>query len=250
MALLGVICWSGVLRAQVQLGMSNGNYNVMEAIRLNPAAAVDPIPFLDIHVVGAHAFIDNNYLFFPKNRFNVFQNRFDLEPETYNRIEKKHIFAQGAVSAFGFNLSRGKSAFGFMVSNRHVVSVRDIPFDMLDNLYNNWDIANQIGEGNSGGDFRMSYLAWTEFTGHYGRILWQEAFEMLTGTVRPKLILGTGGYHLRAEQFDYQVLSAQDINITDITARYAQTQLGFNQGMGLGMDLGVQYKIMTDRVDD
>lgn len=232
-------------QAQQQLGLMHGNYNVTEALRLNPAAAVAPKPYLDIHLVGVHAIFDNNLLYLPKSSFAPLFGRRSFDPQLNYTGNAKNGQLMGAVHGPSFNLSIQKWVVGAGVSVRNISSTRNIPVAMariLENDREDIDDTLNLNTFNED-DFRIGGFTWGELAFHVGRIVYQENQDMITVGVRPKLLVGIAGGQFAVNSFDYTPLSTVSVRFDNVKAEFVGTEAGF-AGLGAGVDLGVEYRFL------
>lgn len=237
--------------AQQQIGLMHGRYNVMENININPASAVAPLPYLDIHVVGAHAFLDNNYGYLKKSDFAPLIGRMGTTVSYNESNELKTGEAYGVARGPGFNLSYLEWAFGASLSVRSVTSFREIPYRMAAVLRNDrsdiHDTLNTNTYDETG--FTMSSLLWSELAIHVGRIVYQNDKHLITVAGRPKLLVGMAGQYLRTDAFKYTPLSTTRAQFDEVSGEYTGTELGLG-GFGWGLDIGVEYRAMEKRTNN
>lgn len=237
------------LFAQGEHGLAHGNYNVTEGIRINPARAVDPVPFFDFHVLGGNAFIDNNYIFLPDKEFNLFAAKFPNEAKDNFTLTKKHGQLEVNVLGPAFNYPFRKHTIGISTAIRNYTSIRDIPFHLAKNYFDEWENIDFHNQSFEGDEFRINSLTWEELGVHFGTIVYQEGFEMINVAGNLKYILGAGGFSFKAQNFDYTLIDQNNIAFTDVDAEYTATVPGTNQGRGWGLDLGFEYKKMLEPVN-
>jgi len=231
--------------AQQQLGLMHGNYNVTEALRLNPAAAVAPLPYLDIHTVGVHSFIDNNFLYLPKDKFHPFLGRRDFSFEYNFDDNDKFVQTMSAIHGPAFNLSYYRWAFGAGISLRTFGGARKLPIQMAEILEGDnitIDTANlpTLNED----DFRIGGFLWGELAMHVGRIVYQEDHDMITVGIRPKILVGLAGGQFAVRSFDYTPLTTESVQFDNVDGEFVGTEMGY-AGLGFGVDLGVEYRFLN-----
>lgn len=235
-------------KSQVPLGFANSNYSVVEASMLNPAAGVDPLPFLDMTFLGAHGFLHSNYAYLPKSEFNPILLKRGTEFQYSQSTNKKHLQANANVMGVSFNYPIGKLTIGMNTGIRNLISVRNLPANLAEQVANDWQTEDIIGKKYEGSNFRVNVISYEEIGVNIGAIAYQKEYEMVNVAVRPKILTGAGGYYLHAQSFNYAIIDTQNVEFSNINATYGGTETGFGRGLGVGVDLGVQYKFMTKSV--
>lgn len=235
-----------LLIAQGEMGLSHGNYNVTEAIRLNPAAAVDPRPYFDFHVVGGYGLLENNFIYFDRKNSNSFVGQLSTTPKSNSSHTKKSMQLEANAYGPAFNYPFGRFSVGISTAIRNYLSVRDIPFHLAKNYFENWKSMNLHGQSFESSPFRVNALSWEELGVHFGGIVHMRGFDMVNVAFNLKYLIGSGAFSFHAKDFSYSVQNQSDITFSNISAEYAAAVPGLNRGKGWGIDLGVQYKKMLE----
>jgi len=247
-----ILC-AATASAQERLGLANSNYAGTTGMPLNPSSMVDSKAWLDINLVGADVFAWNNFSYFGKGDFYVWDDVFsgNIPTSLYRTNGKqKHAAANIRVDGPSFTLSQGKNAFGFHTAARVFVSAEDLTEPTALFIREGLDYNPQRLVDYNQQKMGAYATAWAEIGLSYGRIVFQEGRDMINVGITAKYLMGIGHMSLYLEDLDHEVTSDEDWDIANVTGQYAMTEPGFANGHGFGVDLGVTYKRMLEDVDD
>lgn len=252
--LLAVLAVSvSTVSAQERIGLANSNYAGTTGMPLNPSSMVDSKAWLDINLIGADAFVWNNFVYLSKDNFYFWKNvpNGNIPAPLYRTNGKeKHGVVNIRVDGPGFTLSHGKNAFGFHTAARTFVSFEDITEPSAIHIYEGLDYDPQQGIAYQQDKMGVYATGWAEVGLSYGRIVYQQGTDMITAGITAKYLMGIVHVSAYLEDLDHTVVSDQDWNVTNLTGQYAITEPGFANGHGFGVDLGVTYKKMLEDVSD
>lgn len=253
--LLSVACIVGAttVTAQERVGLANSNYAGTTGMPLNPSSMVDSKAWLDINLVGADAFAWNNFEYFSKSDFYVWDDILKGNvPSTLYRVngKEKHGAVNLRVDGPSFTLSQGKNAFGFHTAARLFASAEDLTEPTAIFIHEGLDYNPQQQIDYTQQKMGVFATAWAEVGLSYGRIIYQQGRDMINVGGTAKYLMGIGHMSAYLDELNHTVVSDEDWNVTSLTGQYAITEPGFANGHGFGVDLGVTYKRMLTDVDD
>lgn len=253
--LFSVACIVGAttVTAQERVGLANSNYAGTTGMPLNPSSMVDSKAWLDINLVGVDAFAWNNFEYFSKNDFYVWDDILKGNvPSTLYRVngKEKHGAVNLRVDGPSFTLSQGKNAFGFHTAARLFASAEDIAEPTAIFMHEGLDYVPQREIDYTQQKMGVFATAWAEVGLSYGRIIYQQGRDMINVGGTAKYLMGIGHMSAYLDELNHTVVSDEDWNVTNLTGQYAITEPGFANGHGFGVDLGVTYKRMLTDVDD
>lgn len=238
------------LLAQETQGMALSNYSITNAVRLNPSLMVDPKAFLDINLVGVNGFAYNNYLFVPKSvKFPTGAASIGIK-ELGDKVSnaRKNGIINFLAAGPAFTAAIGRHSIGASISVRAVVNLRKLPPNFAKFVKDGLNYAPQHGVTWNDNNFNVKYMGWTEFAASYGYSFFQRGNDMWQGGVTLKRLVGLGHGALIIDNAEYFVPDTTNFEIANFTGRYAYSDIGWNNGRGWGLDLGVTYKKMKEDV--
>jgi len=246
-----IFCLAAVLAASTQaqesMGIANSNYAGTQGVHLNPSSIVDSKIWLDVHLIGAGAYVYNNYFYFPQA--TPFTRPF---PEGRDRYVLGNVYRGDLnVDIWGpaFTLSLGKHAIGLHTAIRSFTDATRIPAPMAKFMFEGLNYAPQLGIMYHAENIKATSLTWGEIGITYGTIISRKQDNLWTGGITAKYLSGINSLALDINKIDYEVLNDSDLYVTQVTGKYGMVEPGFGAGQGFSVDLGVAYKKMLDDVD-
>ncbi len=237
-----------VSHAQESMGIANSNYAGTQGVHINPANIIDSKIWLDVHLVGAGAYVYNNYFYFPQA--SAFTRPF---PEGRDRYVLGNVYRGDVnVDVWGpaFTLSLGKHAIGLHTAVRSFTDATRIPAPIAKFIFEGLNYAPQHDIEFSDKDFKATSLTWGEIGITYGTIISRKQKDLWTAGITAKYLSGINSIALDVESINYNVQNDSDLYVRPITGKYGMVQPGFGAGQGWSIDLGVNYKKMLDDVDN
>ena len=233
--------------AQEMLGIANSNFAGTNGVALNPASMVDSKVWLDVNIVGADVYLNNNFVFFSKEDFYFWDNVPSGNiPDLRRKDDRKIRRAQVQVKAMGpaFTLALGKHAFGLHTGARVFVSAEGVPQPLAVSMFEGLRYEPQLGIDYSHDQFRVNALGFAEIGLSYATIISSHRENLITAGLTFNYLIGIANISLEADEFDYNILNEDDLRIDRFTGDYSIAEPAFNSGNGFGFDIGVQYKRM------
>ena len=259
------------LSGQEMLGMVNSNYSGVNGLIANPSSGLNSKYWLDIHLVGAGIFAENNFLYIPQEDFWIFDLLdSDYSLPRYGQYERpamvlentniKEAYTHNRLilpSVMYANVNRGYAA-GLMLQSRFAGSGGNIPYDVANFGWYGLEYTAQHNIEYDDYDIHSAALAWSEIGLNFARVVKRERFDLWTVGVTAKYLLGHAGFFVNVENVRYVVLNDSTVDIRNMNARlgyaapldYASNTSpgpgGYITGRGLGFDLGITF-IRTPR---
>ncbi|HLN53257.1 MAG TPA: DUF5723 family protein [Lentimicrobium sp.] len=246
--------------AQEMVGISNTKYNAIHGAILNPALPVLSPFYLDINIITAHVFIQNNFIYIKKeeDKFNRFLKGEVESPDNkfyydYYTPDLKHAYTNFRLLGPSFTIIAGKNAFGLSVAIRSATSFRNIPMHVAKFLYEGlyfppqYDIRYDQSE-------RMSFanLEFGEFGLSFSRIIHNQGLDIWSVGGTLKILPAFAGAYAFSEHVDFEVPHYDTLTVYDADME-AGLSLPLNyetdefkgtplfKGFGAAMDLGIVY---------
>ena len=245
---------------QEMWGVVNGNYSGINSTLINPANMLHTKLYMDVNVVTADLFFENNAFYIHKGDFKPvsFLRSDDNLPEYgkdslpfdyYRNDQRKDLHFSALVLGPSFSVSRRDDAFGFRTGFRTVLSARDVPHELIPFSYEglNYEPLHNINYNND--VMLITGMSWTEIGFSYARTIYRRGPDHLTAGITAKFLLGVAGAYFDIENMDYIVNNDSTLNIRNIRG-----ELGFSSstadgplfsGKGFAFDLGLVYEKMS-----
>jgi hypothetical protein len=264
-----LILLTAPVRSQEMLGLVNGNYAGVNSAIINPSLLLNSRLYMDINVVAADVFHQNNYLYISKDEYNFFDffkkdYTIELHPVehsngdrpfyTNNNKSNKQFYTNVIVQGPSAMLVANDHAFAIQTSFYTVNVIKDLPYDMANFFYYDLSYAQQRNILFTHDDeYNFSTLTWSEISFSYAYVLKKYSRNRWTVGITLKKLLGHAGTYFNSYKTDYYVPNGSTVDILDITADvgYAlpidySTNDGFYgsfiKGYGVGFDLGMTYQ--------
>ncbi len=243
----------------------NSRYSGINGIQLNPAVTVSSPYYLDINILSAGIFEENNYVYFSKQdyRFLRFFEKNAVYPThapdfktVYDLYSSPDKNGYGNVRIMGpsASLTIGRHAFGFFTAARSATSFRNVPYEMAKFFFEglHYDPQEDINYVDNQ-KISVSNLEWAETGFNYSCVVKNTGLDYWTAGATIKILLGYAGAYARSNHVDYEVLDSDTLQVNSVTgeAGYA-LPLNYRdntflnaplfRGKGVGFDLGVTYE--------
>ena len=248
------------------LGIVNSSFAGITGTMINPAVNVTSPYYLDINILAADIFVENNYVYLAKEEY-LFRRFFSKSPQFpthgadnnliaydyYNKKDKK-AYANIRVLGPSFALTFGKHSFGLVTGARAVISAKNIPYDLAKFSFEQFEYIPQFDINYI--DNRNIYnaqLAWAEIGFNYSYVFKQQSLDYWAAGITIKNLLGYGGGYVNTENADYVMLEHDTLIVHSLTGEagyslpldYETNTLARNplfRGKGIGFDLGLIYE--------
>ena len=243
--IITIIVWlSGyeVTFGQMQMGIAHDNINVTEKIRLNPAHAVDPRPWLDINVIGFYMFGASNAAYLEAEEFKPFKGQIPNSLGQNYDVNKVNGQIEAMIAGPAVNVSLGKYSIGVSSAFRNYAVGRKIPKEFAQGLIYGLQIPEYYGDTLSGDNYRAKFMSFIEVGVNGGMIIHQKGNNVINLGVNFKYHIGIGGLSFLADNFSYAMHDSIDATVTNFTGKYGGSDIGFHPGTGASMDLGFVYQ--------
>lgn len=263
-----VLGWASIPRlgfAQEMAGLSFGNYSGISSVRANPAFLTGSKVYLDVNILGAGAFFDNNFAYIPNDSVNFWTLvRGGSLPASYGKFyynsfytyytKRQYNAAAAVASVLGPSvmLQAGKHAFGISFSARSYHSSWHTPNSVLQTIYNGKPDISLINREQQIRNLNFASLSWMELGFHYAYDFYNRYGNKLTAGASLKLLYGVEGSYVSIKSFKYRWQDSKIIHIDSVNASmgfslpvdYNNSTAKFNpltKGHGIGLDLGFVY---------
>lgn len=228
------------------MGIVNDNYLPMHQHRLNPSAIVDQKPWISFNIIGAEAYANGNFVYFPSDRLSP-ANSFETVDYNNSHDEMKG-FVVGEFAGPSISMVLGKSSVALHTRARSYTAIDRIPAVVGQIITD--ESTDNIADGTySITNGRGKTMSWAEVGLTYGRILWTNSRnrQMLNGAINVNRIYGI-------QQASFLINDGiMDVEEGRGTLRYAIGSYSYAEpewkaGKGWGTNIGFTYKKMIDDV--
>ena len=236
-------------QAQERFGLSNSNYSGTTGTFLNPSSIVDNKVWLDIRLMGAGAWLHNNFLHIPNSTAYPYLNG-STTPQYGDNYDNnklnRHVYMQGHVTGPAGQLNIGEHAFAIGTSVRTYTNVNRVPADLAKLSIEGFDYLSLQNQDLSARNMSVDHISFAEISLTYGKILRKDHLGILTGAASLKLLSGITSAHFRADNLNYLVNDTNDMVVADFDGRLKYADPAWMAGKGLGLDIGFTYKRTTE----
>jgi len=252
--ILLVLCLPSVLFAQEQYGAAFSNYTPTNSVFLNPSSMLDAKTWLDIHIVGAGTYANNNFVSLNHtNWVRVLRTQGEgldeNDVEFHQNKNKYQAYNRTFAQVLSAVWSQGDHAAGLFFNVRSYTAARGIPDYAAQFIENgvpeytpqhniDYSLKNVYASSVNYGEIQLSY-AYT---------FYKKRKDMLMGGISIKKFLSIGGAAANIYNMNFNVRSDSLLSVFELDADGMVTpdpQLYAKGGMGL--DLGFTYqKMMSD----
>ncbi len=269
-----VIMASGPLHAQEMLGIVNSTYSGISGTTINPANTVASPFYIDINIVAANVFFENNNIYLAKDEYR-FKRFFEKNPEFpthgeddnlivydyYNRKNKKG-FANVRLLGPSFAVTVGRHSFGMVTGARAFMSTKNVPYEMAKFVFEQLEFPPQYDINYvDNQDVYNAEMAWAENGINYSYMFIKRGLDSWSAGITVKDLRGFGGAYMYLDNADYVMLDKDTLIVRNVNLEggyslpldYRGNAVDLNpffKGKGIGVDLGVIYQKKQRVVQD
>ena len=256
-------------RSQEMLGLISSNYTGVNAVLINPSSLHSSKLYLDVNIIGAGVFLENNYLYIAAEDYkftDFFRQGYTLPTHPTNNgagerpfysidnTYDKQVFASARAIGPSAMLQVNDHAFAISTGVRTINMVRNLPYDIANYFYYGLGYLPQRNDRFvNAEEFNTTTMSWSEFALSYALILKKYYKNKWAAGVTVRGLLGHGATYINGYHADYTVPDGETIDIheLDMDIGYAlpvdyntNSYLpgGFVKGKGVSFDLGVTYQ--------
>ena len=239
------------LHSQENSGIIHSNYAPTNSVLINPSSIGDSKIYWEINLIGAAAFIDNNYVFSPNfSGITAITNPSGVEGVIDNfKPGDKFGFIDVALHGPSFYLNLGKHAVGITTQLRTIVDGRNIDANLAKFMFEGFKYLPQRGIEYTTNNTKINTMAWGEIGLNYAYTFKQKNTNMYIGGISLKRLFGITHLGTNIDEATFLVPDTNDIVFSSVQGKYGLSAPSFNAGRGWSVDLGFTYKKTIDEVD-
>jgi hypothetical protein len=230
--------------AQEHFGIMGSTRAPANTMLLNPSSICDSRAFVDIHLIGAGAFAQNDFVYLNGDNFSL-GNLAAIDTVDFNRSKAPfHAYASGFVQGPGATFAIKQHAFGIYTGARTVVDARGIPESLSDYIIEGFQYPPLMGQRQNIRNVRTSGLAWGEIGLSYATIVGRRPDMLTLGGITVKKLYGIMGAGVLLDEWAYTVIDSSTMQTHSLRGEYGFNEPAWNSGSGWGFDIGVTFKKM------
>lgn len=253
------------MKAQEMWGITMSNNAGSTGALLNPTAIVNSKLYLDINLVTADVFFENNYGYIHNEDYSLF--KFITNSSTFPKYgpdempfdhyygkNDKYVYSSELIKGPSFMVAMGRHAFALHTGARALTSANAIPYDIANFGYYGLDYYKQHNIDYHSNNYGSSALVMGEIGLTYAFAFRKISMEDWSAGITIKRLFSVAGGYMHANDVNYMVLNDTTINIKNLNAELGYSMpLDYNnndfpddgpliKGGGFGFDLGVTFQ--------
>jgi len=255
-------------------GIVTSNFAGSNGTLLNPCAINTSKLYMDVNLLTADIFFDNNYGYIHKEDFRLFDffgknaafpeyGPDSLPLDHYYGTNDKYVYSSQLIRGPSFMISYGRHAFAFHTGARSLVSANAIPYHIANFGYYGLDYEEQHNIDYQNRDFGAATAVLGEIGFTYAFSIRKISMEDWTGGITVKRIFSPGGGYFRINDLNYITVNDSTVNIKNLNGEVGYSlpfdyDLPLNdsvngipyvdplfKGGGFGFDFGVTFQNKT-----
>ena len=218
-----------IAQAQEMWGIATSNFAGSSGIMLNPCAISTSKLYMDINILTADVFFENNYAYIHNEDYSLFKyigkspqfpeyGPDSLPVDHYDGTNDKYIYSSQLVIGPSFMLAYGRHAFAFHTGARAITSAHGIPYAMANFGYYGLDYAPQHNVDYHNQNFGVSSLVMAEVGLTYSFSFRKISNQDWTAGFTIKRMFSPAGGYSYANDINYIVVNDSTINIKNLNA--------------------------------
>jgi hypothetical protein len=250
------------LTAQERLGISNSVYAGINGVWINPSNIAGSPFKIDINIVTAHTFIDNNYDYLYKANLPVLLKNYKSVINSYNEYNVSHAFMSKIMVYDKYNsadknvyqslLLQGPSVllsykdwgFAFITGFRQGLSAINVAPKLAKVAFEGMTYHTLSRQYIDIPDFRINSAAWMELGLSAARIIKLKKDKILKAGITFKYLLGFSGAYIHNKSSVIYYPNDNDMDFYFVNADYGHAIPPSKPeivGSGQSVDLGITF---------
>ena len=247
--LLTTLFFPLLLLGQEQFGAAFSNYTPTNSVHLNPSSMLDAKTWLDIHIVGAGVYANNNLVSLNNTNYTRIARTngtgiSDDNIQFHHGKNKYHAYVRGFAEVLSAVWSQGNHAVGFSLGARSFTTVRGIPGDAVDLIEKGLQDSTIQNRAYSFSNIRAASLNFAQIQLSYGYTFYRKRRDMMMGGISIKKFLAIGGGAASLYNINGTVLSDTTLSGGLQGDVMYTPQPHLSAKGGFGFDLGFTYQKM------
>ena len=247
--LLVCLCYGSKSIAQNAFGALHSNFTPTNSLYLNPSSMLDSKVWLDINIVGAGVYVNNDLVNLNNHSLiSLLMGATVLDTDLdYNQNQKKyHAYNRNFVAAPSVVWNQGDHAAGLSIGARSYTGARNVPdyiARFIENGVPEFDAQHDIDY--SAENLRVASINFSEIKLSYGYTFLKKGRNMFMGGITVSKFFSLAGGGANIYNFDFNVDNDSLISIENIETDLMMTpEIVFNAKGGIGLDIGFTFQKM------
>lgn len=220
------------VNAQEKHGLVVDNYLPIHQNLINPALMANPKVWLDINLVGAHAFVGNNYIYAPQTTYTGLAEVENVL--TNSNPNNLRLHAHSIIMGPSASLAILRNTYGLQTNVKTFLNVDRIPGALMRSIVGEDTL--ETGRSYTFSGARLKGMSWMEVGLSFAQINRTAGKSMITVGGSLKYLRGLGIMNVIVTQGSYTHDGADEVKSSGKYARVAE--LNSNAGLGFSTDIG------------
>jgi hypothetical protein len=240
--------------SQNTFGSINSNYSPSNSVSLNPSSISNSKTFLDINLIGAGIYANNNLLMIPNsNFFNILTTGTTIDRKkdvffdqnTLNQKETINLFSKTFIAGPGFIITQGDHSGGLSFNNRGYAAINNIPYFIGSFAQHGLvGFPRQQGKDFEAKDMRFAAFNFSEIKASYSKTFYKKDKNILAAGISIKKFYSLAGAAANINDLSFNVHNDTALSVYKFDADRMTTSGGLYRKGGMGLDLGITYQKM------
>jgi hypothetical protein len=253
------------ITAQEMWGITTSNYAGSTGALLNPCAINTSKLYMDVNILTADIFFENNYGYIHRQDYSLFKflspnpsfpkyGPDELPFDHYTTKNPKFVYSSEIIIGPSAMISVGQHAFAIHTGARALTSAYNVPLEICNFGYYGLQYTPQHNINYMSSNVGSTALVMGEVGISYAYSFRKISMEDWTAGITIKRMFSIAGGYVRASDANYIVLNDTSINIKNLNAEVGfSIPLDYNsnafpdsgpliKGGGFGFDLGVTFQ--------
>jgi hypothetical protein len=256
--------------SQEMWGVVNSNFAGSNGALLNPSSIVTSKLYMDINLVTADVYVENNYLYIHASDYSLTKflksnpefPKYGPDEMAFDRYSDK-LPKNAYINLYGkgpsFMLARGRHAIALHTGVRYLTSMYNVPYDIANFGYFGLDYTEQQNINYNNNNIRTAVLAFGEVGLTYAYSFRKYDYQDWSAGLTIRRLFGVAGGYMYANNVNYTTVNDSTIDIKNLNAELGYAMpMDYNtnefpdagptiKGGGWGFDIGISYqqKLLT-----
>lgn len=239
--------------SQNTFGSINSNYSPTNSVSLNPSSISNSKTFLDVNLIGAGVYANNNLLMIPNNNFFSFlttgtrPQKSDLffDQNTLNQKEVINLYSRIFIAGPGFIMTQGDHSGGLSFNNRSYAAIQNIPYFIGNYAQRGLvDFPRQQGKDFNAKNMRYAAFNFSEIKASYSNTFYKKDKNIIAAGISIKKFYSLAGGAANINDLSFNVHNDTALSVYNFDADRIRTSGGLYRKGGMGLDLGITYQKM------
>jgi len=247
------------LYSQNSFGTISSNYAPTNSVNINPSSMANSKTYLDINIVGAGVYANNNLFLIPVNNWIGmltgdqkidFKKDVFYDKQTLNLNRDVNLFVRGFVAGPGATWNKGDHAVGLAFNGRSYTAIQNMPAFIGGFLEKGFKgFTRQQGKLYDVNNMKFASINFAEIKLSYANTFYRKDKNLLAGGISIKKFYAISGAATNISDLSFNVLNDSVFSVPKLDIDRMSSGLGVNKSGGMGFDIGFTYQRMLSQCD-